>query len=217
MAKKKEKLQERSKRRIRKYFGKALERFLRWADDEGRQMREDDAADSALVEFLNHREFLPGLQVWEGDGLLANLALLLAGVRQVAEGGGSLAVCQRIATCASRKEPRNAHPHDVAEHGGGSSSGRIPPNGNLPYNQRVGVCAPVRGAAPHAYQRVAAHFGRQRILELLATPGGGATEVKNWDSRRFHFATASRYPPPLPLTPLTAHLKVGRDDFVDAL
>ena len=38
-----------------------LERFLQWADDEGRELREDDAVDSALVEFLSHR-FLLGLQ-----------------------------------------------------------------------------------------------------------------------------------------------------------
>ena len=34
-------------------------------------------------------------------------------------------------------------------------------------DQRVAVSAPVRGPAPHAYQRVAARCGRQRLLEPL--------------------------------------------------
>ena len=67
------KLQDRSKRCIRKYLEVALERFLRWADDEGRELREEDAMDSALVGFLNHRQFLLGLQAWEGERLLAAL------------------------------------------------------------------------------------------------------------------------------------------------
>ena len=41
-----------------------LERFQKWADDEGRELREDEAVDSALVEFLNDR-FLLGLQALE--------------------------------------------------------------------------------------------------------------------------------------------------------
>ena len=72
-----------------------------------------------------------------------------------------------------------------------SWSARFPANGNLPYDQRVGVFAPVRRLTPHAYQRVAARCGRERILEPLATPGGGMAEVPNMNSRQVDFAGQS--------------------------
>ena len=67
-----------------------LERFLQWADDDGRELREDDAVDSALVEFLNHRVFL-GLQAWEGEKILAAL----------------LFIWPEFGRCGGRKIPRS--------------------------------------------------------------------------------------------------------------
>ena len=36
---------------------------------DGPTMREDDEVDSALVEFVNHRQFRLGMQAWEGESL----------------------------------------------------------------------------------------------------------------------------------------------------
>ena len=56
----------------------------------------------------------------------------------------------------------------------------VPADGNLPYDQGVGVSAPVSGPTLHAYRCVAARCGRQRMLEPPATP-----------SRRFDLAGQS--------------------------
>ena len=129
------KLQQRSNRHIRMHVGMALtirkerrcwrccrgapttvsryrrhlERFLRWADDEGRVLRGDDAVDSALVEFLSH-PFSPGTAGVGRRTATCSFALLLAGVRPLLreEDPSLMAVCHRMATCDSRKKPQTA-------------------------------------------------------------------------------------------------------------
>ena len=55
-----------------------------------------------------------------------------------------------------------------------------------------GISAPVRGPTPHAYQRVAARCGRQRLLEPPAAPKRGISEVKKTgNSRRLDLAQQS--------------------------
>ena len=164
------KLQERPKRRIHKYFAMALEqqqgasllevlpvapttvsryrghleRFLRWADDEGRELREDVAVDSAMIEFLNHSVF-HGLQAWEGERLLA--ALLFFWSESGRCGCWKIPRSWRCVEGWRRVTPLTAPAHDVAR---GCSSAGFPVDGKLNYDQRIGVPAHFRGLTPHA-------------------------------------------------------------------
>ena len=165
---------------VARYSGH-LERFLRWTDDEGRELREGDVVDSALVEFLNHR-FLQGLQLAKAKGYLQpcssfgeNLVAVEGESSLVHEGawkdGGASPLWKAASRTHSWRGRRWQQILGVrVSRRWRSTSWSASRRSEGPRLTRINVLSPVAGVS--------------RILEPNATPRGGSTKVKCRDSRR---------------------------------
>ena len=168
-----------------------MERFLQWADDERRELREDDAVDAALAEFLNH-PFSSGA-VGTAKSFLQPCSSF-GRSSAIAEGGRSLADGGVSKDGDVSLQGKAAKPHTFM-----TWQGMAADLGVQEYPQKIsylvisvsGYLRPSEGLRFSRIIVLPLVAGRQRLLKPLASPGIGFAEVNNCNPRQFDLAGQS--------------------------